>query len=83
MDKLINSKMYEKGNQLIYELDLVNRQLRLFKDNLYAMERELKSSIRAEFADNLRRNMHDLDAAAKRFKEFKNDVTIKVKADLA
>lgn len=25
LDKLINSKMYEKGNQLIYELDSVNR----------------------------------------------------------
>jgi hypothetical protein len=25
LDKLINSKMYEKGNQLIYELDNVNR----------------------------------------------------------
>ena len=25
LDKLINSKMYEKGNQLIYELDCVNR----------------------------------------------------------
>mmetsp|Transcript_1933 Transcript_1933/g.1846 ORF Transcript_1933/g.1846 Transcript_1933/m.1846 type:complete len:131 (+) Transcript_1933:224-616(+) len=35
LDKLINSKMYEKGNQLIYELDQVNRQLRLFKDNVF------------------------------------------------
>jgi hypothetical protein len=35
--------MYEKGNQLIYELDNVNRQLRLFKDNVYLMEREIKS----------------------------------------
>lgn len=43
--------MYEKGNQLIYELDCVNRQLRLFKDNVFAMEKELRSSIRAEFAD--------------------------------
>ncbi len=25
LDKLINSKMYEKGNSLIYELDNVNR----------------------------------------------------------
>lgn len=49
LDKLINSKMYEKGNQLIYELDNVNRQLKLFKDNVYIMEKELNSKIRTEF----------------------------------
>ena len=83
LDKLINSKMYEKGNQLIYELDLVNRQLRLFKDNIFAMERELRSNIRAEFAETLRKNMRDLDTSVNKFKDFKNDVTTKVKADLA
>lgn len=75
--------MYEKGNQLIYELDCVNRQLRLFKDNVFAMEKELRSSIRAEFADQIRRNMRDLDISMKRFNDFKTDVTTKVKADLA
>jgi len=75
--------MYEKGNQLIYELDLVNRQLRLFKDNIFAMERELRSNIRAEFAETLRKNMRDLDTSVNKFKDFKNDVTTKVKADLA
>jgi len=49
LDKLINSKMYEKGNHLIYELDNVNRQLRLFKDNVHIMEKELNSKIRKEF----------------------------------
>lgn len=41
--------MYEKGNQLIYELDSVNRQLRLFKDNVFIMEKELHSKIKSEF----------------------------------
>jgi hypothetical protein len=56
LDKLINSKMYEKGNQLIYELDCVNRQLRLFKDNVFQLEKDLKSNIRSEFADTVRQN---------------------------
>jgi hypothetical protein len=38
LDKLINSKMYEKGNNLIYELDHMSRQLRLFKDNVFTLE---------------------------------------------
>ena len=75
--------MYEKGNQLIYELDCVNRQLRLFKDNVFALERELRSSIRAEFAETLRKNVCDIEISRKKFKDFKNDITSKVKADLA
>lgn len=75
--------MYEKGNQLIYELDLVNRQLRLFKDHLFSMEKELRENIRSEFADTLRRNMQELDTHINKFKDFKADVTTKVKADLA
>lgn len=83
LDKLINSKMYEKGNQLIYELDSVNRQLRLFKDNVFAMEKELRIDIRSEFADNLRKNLRDIDTSKNRFNDYKTDVTTKVKADLA
>jgi hypothetical protein len=49
LDKLINSKMYEKGNALIYELDNVNRQLRLFKDHVYMMEKEVKSNVKQDF----------------------------------
>ena len=67
---------------MIYELDSVNRQLRLFKDNIFVMEKELKSSIRSEFAETLRRNMRDLDTAVKRFSDFKSDVTNKVKEDI-
>ena len=55
LDKLINSKMYEKGNQLIYELDNVNRQLKLFKDNVFIMEKELKKNIHSDFKEELRR----------------------------
>lgn len=47
------------------------------------MERELRSSIRAEFADTLRKNMRDLDTSINKFRDFKTDVTTKVKADLA
>ena len=83
LDKIINSKMYQKGNDLIYELDHVNRQLRLFKDNIYALERELRSNIRSEFADTLRKQLREIDTTKKRFKDFKADVTTKVKAELA
>ena len=68
LDKLINSKMYEKGNQLIYELDNVNRQLRLFKDNVYLLEREIKSQLRDEFQEFFRKQQTKLDEAVFKFK---------------
>ena len=47
------------------------------------MEKELRSQIRSEFADTLRKNFREIDTSKKRFKDFKTDVTTKVKADLA
>jgi hypothetical protein len=67
LDKLINSKMYEKGNQLIYELDNVNRQLKLFKDNIFIMEKELKKNIHSDFKEELRRQRIDMEHIRERF----------------
>ena len=74
--------MYEKGNQLIYELDSVNRQLRLFKDNVYIMEKELQIKIRTEFQEAQRRQRKELEHAKLKFKDYKEDVTLKVSADV-
>jgi len=83
MDKLINSKMYEKGNQLIYELDQVNRQLRLFKDNVFTLEKELREEVRSEYLEEFKRNAKELEFSLNRFRDYKADVTSRVKADLA
>lgn len=75
---MINSKMYEKGNQLIYELDNVNRQLRLFKDNVYLMEREIKTQLRDEFQEFFRKQQTKLDEAVFKFKQFRDDIQLDV-----
>jgi dsDNA-specific endonuclease/ATPase MutS2 len=82
LDKLINSKMYEKGNQLIYELDHVNRQLRLFKDNVYLMERELKNQLRDEFSEYFRKQRVKLEEAVHKFRQFRDDIQLKVGDDV-
>jgi hypothetical protein len=61
----------------------VNRQLRLFKDHVFQMEKELKSNIRSEFADTIRENVKNIEFSKSKFKDFKQHVTSKVKADLA
>ena len=75
--------MYEKGNALIYELDNVNRQLRLFKDHVYMMEKEVKSNVRQDFQEFLRKQRDNLETAVDKFKEYKSSVTLKVSEDVA
>ena len=47
------------------------------------MEKELKSNIRSEFADTIRENIKNIEFSKSKFKDFKQHVTSKVKADLA
>jgi hypothetical protein len=49
IDKLINAKLTQKGNQIVYELDLANRELRMLKDNFYLMERLMRKEIRLDY----------------------------------
>ena len=49
IDKIIRTKVFSKGNQLVYELDTCTRQLRLVKDNIFEMEKKLSDKIRLDF----------------------------------
>lgn len=45
LENIIDARMFEKGNQLIYELDSANRLLALYKRALYDLENRLYSKI--------------------------------------
>lgn len=55
--RIVNSKIYEKGNGLIFELDRGLRELRFFKDHINNFEEEMKTFVMAEF----RKTLHDKD----------------------
>jgi len=38
IDKLIHAKLTLKGSQLVYQLDVTSRELRMLKDNFFLME---------------------------------------------
>ena len=38
LNKVVNIKVFSKGNQMIYESDHAARQLRMIKDNVFTME---------------------------------------------
>ena len=59
VDVIVNAKMSHKGNHIIYELDVTNRELRSLKDHYYLMEKFMREEIRREFSEEL----HEKDNA--------------------
>ena len=53
VDKMVNSRMYEKGNQIVYELDQANRALKMLKDNIYLLEERIRREIDQEYRSKL------------------------------
>lgn len=45
IDKMVNARMYEKGNRIVFELDQTNRSLKLLKDNIFTMESKITNEI--------------------------------------
>ena len=83
LDNLISARLFEKGNQLIFELDSCNRLVSLFKRNMYNLE----AKIRADIFDSMR-NKLDRDALFKeeklaRFKEYRDHLSRESAQDFA
>lgn len=53
LNKIVNTKVFARGNNLIYELDMSGRQLRLLKDNVFSLEKGLKEAVRLRFDKDL------------------------------
>jgi hypothetical protein len=57
--RIVNSKVYEKGNGLIFELDRGLREVKFYKDHIKDFEEEMKDFVKAEFRQQL--NDKDLE----------------------
>ncbi len=55
--RIVNSKIYEKGNGLIFELDRSLREVRFYKEHIGSFESEMKEFVMSEF----RKTIHDKD----------------------
>lgn len=82
LNRIVNTRVFARGNQLIYELDHTNRQLRLVKDNVYLLEKNLKEQIRLEFEKDLEQARRELAESRKKFSEYQATLNSHIKADL-
>ena len=70
INKIINTKVFSRGNNLIYELDQATRQLRMMKDNVFSVEKGLKEKIRLYFDKDLEQTRVLLAEQKRKFKEY-------------
>ena len=49
IDKLVNAKISQKGGQLLYELDVSSRELRVLRDNYNLMHSMMMEELRHEY----------------------------------
>jgi hypothetical protein len=49
IDKLVNAKISQKGGQLLYELDVASRELRVLRDNYRLMQKMMTQELRHEY----------------------------------
>ena len=71
LENIIDARMFEKGNQLIYELDSANRLLALFKRALYDMEHRLYERIQGEQQHKFKRKENLVEKQSKKFDDYR------------
>lgn len=82
LQKIVNTKVFARGNNLIYELDKSTRQLRLMKDNVFMLEKGLKEKIRIAFDKDLDSARMALEEQFKKYDEYKSALNAYMKADV-
>lgn len=45
--------MYEKGNQIVYELDQANRSLKILKDNIHTLEDGIRREVDSQYKSKM------------------------------
>lgn len=78
-ERIVNAKIAERGNQVIYELDQSQRELRTLKDSIYTLENELRKALHAEYGASLRLKDVHIDNTERRFSDYKSNLTEDIK----
>jgi len=58
---MINSRLFEKGNQLIYELDASNRLIEIYKKNMNFLETKVTEKILGEQLEKFKRKNNHVE----------------------
>jgi len=83
LDNLISARLFEKGNQMIYELDNCNRLIPLFKRNLMFLEQKVHEAIVISQKNKFDRMSLFNEENSRLFKTYRENVKFMIKTDFA
>lgn len=75
IENIISAKLFEKGNQLIYQLDSTSRLLILFKQTMFGLETEIRQNILGEQAQKFKLQKDALDTQIEKLNDYKGHVS--------
>ena len=75
IENLISAKLFERGNQLIYQLDSSSRLLVLFKQTMYGLEQEIRSQIIGEQSHKFKLQKDALDTQIEKLNDYKEHIS--------
>ena len=68
IDKLVAAKISQKGSQLIYELDVASRELRVLRDNYRLMQGLMMGELRHEYCKAIEEKQERINHLSQNFK---------------
>jgi hypothetical protein len=83
LDKLVSAKLSQRGSQIVYELDLSSRELRLMKDSVFAMERMMRGELRHEYERFILERENEVARYRASFNGYKDDLNNQIKEEVA
>ena len=75
IDKLVNAKISQKGGQLLYELDVSSRELRVLRDNYRLMQKMMTQELRHEYLRAIQEKDNAISRTSEALKEEKQRVS--------
>lgn len=80
---MISARLFEKGNQIIYELDSCQRMVSLFKRNLFGLEKKVRDAVVDEMKNKFMRKDALGSENFKRFKDYRNQINMMAASDFS
>lgn len=83
LENVIDARLFEKGNQLIYELDSSTRLLNIFKQTIGDLETNLLKRIYGEQLEKFSRMNNELSLKEIKFSKYQETIMNMVSANFA
>lgn len=75
IENIVNSQLAQKGNELIHELDLANRQLYEIKGNVKHLEEQVRRTVFSEYKKTLEEKELKLTELRESFKQYRIELS--------